>query len=61
VLSRLRSLPGIVRVRAGLLEGNLQTQLSAHFHVAHKPNWWPIVDGLPQYPTGRIEKPVTTI
>jgi hypothetical protein len=26
--------------------------MSAHFHVATKPNWWTIGDGLPQYVTG---------
>ncbi|WVM88294.1 GFA family protein [Halopseudomonas pachastrellae] len=41
--------PGVVRVRAGTLDGDLDTQLQAHFFTAHKANWFEISDGLPCY------------
>lgn len=41
--------PGVVRVRAGTLDGYLDTQLQAHFFTAHKANWFEISDGLPCY------------
>ena len=41
--------PGVVRVRAGTLDGDLDTRLQAHFFTAHKANWFEIGDGLPCY------------
>jgi hypothetical protein len=52
IYSHRHSNPDTLRIRAGLLDGPLATQMSAHFHVATKPNWWTIGDGLPQYVTG---------
>ena len=53
ILSRRDSLPDVVRVRAGTLDGEVASQPAAHFHTASKANWWPITDGLPQYEEGR--------
>lgn len=43
------TLPGVLRVRAGLINEPLRVGLVAHFHTASKANWWPIDDGLPQF------------
>ena len=53
VLSRLESLPGVVRIRAGLLNEALVTRPAFHFYVDSACNWWSIDDDLPQYPAGR--------
>jgi hypothetical protein len=52
IYSKRDSLPDVVRIRAGLIGGELPTQLLAHFHVAAKSNWWSIRDDLPQYAEG---------
>lgn len=49
IISRLDSLPGDVRVRAGTINENIPSGLQFHAFVASKANWWPIEDGLPQY------------
>jgi hypothetical protein len=48
------TLPGVVRIRAGLLNEPLNTKAVAHFHVASKVNWWPINDSLPQYSDSQV-------
>jgi hypothetical protein len=53
VFSRLQSLPNVVRVRAGLLDGSINTHIAAHFHVISKPEWWSIGDDHPQFETGQ--------
>lgn len=52
VYSERSSLPGVMRVRAGLIDGPLPTQVESHAYVASKANWWPINDDLPQHATG---------
>jgi hypothetical protein len=49
VLSRRQSLPGVVRVRAGLINESLPVRPAWHAHTESKCNWWPIEDRLPQY------------
>jgi hypothetical protein len=44
------SLPGVLRIRAGLINEPLAVGLAAHFYFASKCNWWPINDGVPQFP-----------
>jgi hypothetical protein len=53
ILSRRDSLPDVVRVRAGTLDGDVASKPAAHFHTASKASWWPIADGLPQFEEGR--------
>lgn len=53
MFSRLESLPGVVRIRAGLLNEPLATRPAFHFYVDSACNWWAINDDLPQYPAGR--------
>ncbi len=52
VYSRRASMPSIVRVRAGLLDGPLPVRPAWHAHTASQCNWWRIDDGLAQYPQG---------
>lgn len=40
--------PGVLRVRAGSLDGTLNTRLLGHAYVGSKANWWPLTDDLPQ-------------
>lgn len=54
VYSFKRTLPGVVRIRAGLIDQPLAARPVAHFHTASKCNWWPIADGLPQFPESYV-------
>lgn len=47
--SKRADLPDVIRVRAGLLDGDLETRPAAHFYTASKANWWKINDDLPQF------------
>lgn len=49
IYSKTASKPGVVRLRAGTLDGALTVRPVVHFHVASKANWWDIHDGLPQF------------
>ena len=50
VFSRRASLPGVVRLRAGLLEEPVDTRLAFHAYVDDAASWWPIEDdGLPRH------------
>lgn len=49
IYSRKDSVPGVLRIRAGLLDGALAARPVAHFHTASKANWWAIDDALPQF------------
>ncbi|MBM7062150.1 GFA family protein [Pseudomonas sp. UL073] len=55
--SRNAKTPGVLRIRAGSLEGELATRPVAHFYVASKANWWTIGDDLPQFPEAYRPKP----
>jgi hypothetical protein len=48
IYSKRDSLPTIFRVRVGLIDGLLAIETVAHCYTAHKANWWPILDKLPQ-------------
>ncbi|MES2509691.1 MAG: GFA family protein [Pseudomonadota bacterium] len=50
VFSRRSSVPGVVRIRAGLLSEPVDSSLAFHAHVAYKASWWPLQDDLPHYP-----------
>ena len=53
IISRTAAVPGMVRVRAGLLAEPVETKAVFHFHVSSKASWLPIADDLPQYPAER--------
>lgn len=44
IYSRRDRLPGVLRLRAGTLEGDLPTALAFHAFVGSKANWWPLAD-----------------
>ncbi len=48
--SKTDKVPGVLRIRAGILDTPLASDLLCHFFVADKANWWPIPDdSLPRY------------
>ena len=53
IISRTAAVPGMVRVRAGLLAEPVATQAVFHFHVSSKASWLSIADDLPRYPGER--------
>lgn len=54
IYSKTNKLPGVVRIRVGTLDGDIDTNPIAHFYVAHKANWFQITDGLPQFQEGYV-------
>lgn len=52
VYSRRDSLPQVVRIRAGLLDGPLNTRPATHAWVESQADWWEIKDDLPRFPKG---------
>tara|TARA_B100000676_G_C17622797_1_gene602552 strand:- start:35 stop:433 length:399 start_codon:yes stop_codon:yes gene_type:complete len=52
IYSCLDSKPGVVRIRAGLLNEPLATRPAFHIYTDSACNWWPLDDDLPQYPEG---------
>lgn len=50
IYSQTEKLPGVLRIRAGTLDGELPSWPEAHYYVASKANWWGINDGLPCFP-----------
>lgn len=57
VLARRDAVPGVVRVRAGLITESISPGVAGHMHVASKCNWWPINDDLPQFPQAYVPPP----
>ncbi len=49
VFSRKNALPGVLRIRAGLISEPLDTRPIGHFFFGSKANWWTIEDGLPKF------------
>lgn len=54
VFSRRVDDPHTLRVRAGILEGPLDSRPVAHFHVASMANWWTLDDTLPRFEAGYV-------
>lgn len=50
IYSHTEKLPGVLRIRAGTLDGELASRPEAHYYVASKASWWDIDDGLPCFP-----------
>jgi len=48
VYSKKATMPDVLRVRAGLLDGDLATRPVVHFYTQFKANWWNITDAIPQ-------------
>ena len=49
VFSRRTSVPGVLRLRAGLFDGPLPVAPAWHAHTASACNWWIIDDTLPRF------------
>lgn len=47
--SRTEALPGVVRLRAGTLDGPVAARPAFHFYVGSKADWWDVTDALPQH------------
>jgi hypothetical protein len=56
IYSKRETLPDVLRIRVGLLDGDLDVRPIAHFHTRSKPSWWLIGDDLPQYAAGEVTK-----
>ncbi|AUM13005.1 GFA family protein [Ketobacter alkanivorans] len=54
VYSKTVKVPGVVRIRAGTLDGDLNTKPAVHFYMAHKANWFEVNDALPHYREGYV-------
>lgn len=52
IYSQLDTLPGIVRIRLGLINERIDAPLMGHFYAGSKANWWPICDGTPRFQAG---------
>lgn len=52
VFSRRDSLPGVVRIRAGLLHEPVASKPAFHAFVASEASWWETTDSLPKYAEG---------
>jgi hypothetical protein len=57
IYSKTDKLPGVVRIRAGTLDGSLNTKPVAHSYTNYKANWLDIHDDLPTFPEGYVPKP----
>ena len=49
ILSRIDSLPNVVRVRAGALDEPVHQKIAHHQFVSFKASWYQINDSAPQY------------
>jgi len=54
VLSRRDAVPGVVRIRAGLINEPLNSGLAWHAFAGSKCNWWPIHGDVPRYTEGHV-------
>lgn len=52
--SQRADLPGVLRIRAGLINEPLRNGPVAHFYCDSKSNWWPIDDDLPRFAEGYL-------
>lgn len=58
VYSRSDAIPGILRLRLGLVEGNVGKPAASHIYVGSKSDWFTITDDLPQFEkTERTDDP----
>lgn len=47
--STKEDLPGVMRIRAGLLNSPVATRPGVHIYAGSKADWWSILDQLPQF------------
>jgi hypothetical protein len=46
------TVPGVLRIRAGLIDDPIPARPAFHAYTAHKASWWRIDDDVPQFPEG---------
>ncbi len=56
IYSQRDTLPMVIRIRAGLIDGKLGTKPEAHFFVDSKADWWEISDDLPKFAGSDIDR-----
>jgi hypothetical protein len=49
IYSRTSKLPGVLRIRAGSLQGEVASRPGWHIYADSKANWWELDDDLPRY------------
>lgn len=54
IYSKKDALPGVLRVRAGLINEPVCAKPVAHFYTGSKASWWTINDDLPQFEAAYI-------
>ena len=54
IYSRRDNLPGVLRIRAGLINEPLASSIGFHAYVASKANWYDIHDDVPQHPDAYV-------
>ena len=53
IYSQRDTVPGVLRIRLGLINEDIDAPLQAHFHLGSKANWWPLADdGTPRFEAG---------
>jgi len=53
LFSQRNSLPGVLRLRAGLLAEPVKATVGLHFYHDSKASWWPGPEDAPKYPAGQ--------
>jgi len=59
IYSSRASLPGLLRIRVGLIDDPVSARPIAHAYVSEKCNWWTISDSLPQFPAAYVAESVS--
>lgn len=49
LFSQRTSLPGVLRLRAGTLEGLVHAKVGLHIYHGSKANWWTALDDAPKF------------
>lgn len=52
IFSQRDALPGVLRIRAGLLSEPVDSHLAFHAFTDSKASWWPIAQGIPVFQEG---------
>jgi hypothetical protein len=53
IYSQRNALPGVLRIRVGLINEDIDAPLQAHFYAGSKANWWPLDDdAVPRFHAG---------
>ncbi|EBA01350.1 hypothetical protein MELB17_01190 [Marinobacter sp. ELB17] len=56
IYSKKDALPGVLRIRVGLINEPLSSKPVAHCYTGSKANWWPINDDLTQFEAAYVPR-----